>query len=505
MNVLWVEDFNGESDTTEETLREKVIIQYQLEDHVIIEYNNMKDALNYIKNNPFSFDIVLLDINLLDGSSVDDDLYQEIYKNYFCGVITKEFYRRYYKDSKGILLFQYLRESMKFSKNRIAFLSAYVPKDFSEEHTLLFPEIKDEGEGEENNINRVYQTFHEKIKAGLGVEPLAFPKPKLIETVSNRPSRGKPMNEQLEKAKSSVNEPARVAFRETLYKVNSTEYDVFRRNIIEMSLIILKAYEQSASTENPYFGKFLKIMEIPIFKTPTPDGQAGVDVFDEDYFESLLVKTKKLPLEMLGVQGVENGRKEEEDEVLRHYLRDLVFCADCFFNNFKDCPQVTLLDKGAVFVLKPFRNWLSHGGTGQKGENSDSVQHKQFIVPLFFRLVFDIPMIGKLLSEEDLERYEKFETILLETNVNPVKIDEFSNFLNKLYHVVEHTKQTEPKKGRNKNFPIASKPVTLYQEFLVKAYQTVPADVPADGTPEYKFLQYAYHQCKTLCREKSVL
>lgn len=398
MKYLWIEDFNGNEQANKGEMVKNIKEQYQLEADIVEIRNTFEDALKIMKVEPFAYDMVLLDINLIDSPDAKkDDNKDRLYKENFEGNITDVFYNNYYEDSRGILLFQYLREVVNIPRSRIAFLSAYVSK-----------------ESENNGDNPIviqFSKFAESVTKGLGVEPLAFPKVMEMETGDILSMmRAK---EKLKPQKLKVDEPARRKFLDTFSGPNTTDYTQFRRIIIEMSMILSENYTAVNNDGSKDIKKFVHIFESPIFTKKSPEGKKinaknpGVTVYNPEHFLNLLEKGQKLPFIL---------EKEESDQILTHYLRDLCECGEFFYSYTRGVKDKKVkCELHSARVIRKCRNLLAHASSGNNG--SLIREHKALIVVLFFRIVFNIDSMKKT----DPEKYKQLEKNFLDDYIDSMK------------------------------------------------------------------------------------
>ena len=123
MRFLWVEDFDS-GDGRSEALKARWLKYFRLGEPVIKE--NMRDALMYLEDREHfrAFDAVLLDIRFPAGG--DDRAAEQIYRDYFSQIITRELFFRYRDSGSGILLYLALVMRYGYNQERIAFISANV-------------------------------------------------------------------------------------------------------------------------------------------------------------------------------------------------------------------------------------------------------------------------------------------------------------------------------------------------------------------------------------------
>lgn len=123
MRFLWVEDFDS-GDGRSEALKARWLKYFRLGEPVIKE--NMRDALMYLEDREHfrTFDAVLLDIRFPAGG--DDRAAEQIYRDYFSKIITRELFFRYRDFGSGILLYLALVMRYGYNQERIAFISANV-------------------------------------------------------------------------------------------------------------------------------------------------------------------------------------------------------------------------------------------------------------------------------------------------------------------------------------------------------------------------------------------
>lgn len=403
---------------------------------------NFREALEYFKCHQNAFDLVLLDINLIDDTE-KEGIQQALYERYFqAAKIPEAFYNEYYENSKGILLFQYLREVLKISQDRIAFLSAYVPENFTKDHKLNFShqhldeddkeyeaDFEDEEEepsgnsGENSHLYRVYRKFHENyMMKCLGIEPLAFPKPNLTRRSGSviRKDRSGSEETSASKIQHAVNLEARAAFHATFSAPNTTRYTQFRRNIIEMAKILntvrSKTEGKDLQKKEPdlTLANFIQIYNKEYFKTKTSNG-VGIERYTLGNMANYLKLPSNLPFEY-----------EERVELLKNFLRELVACCDCLFNNFETKPQWNLsnFEKASINCLKTARNKFSHDGPGMIAPLNNQERSWQsemlldlvhFVVPLFFRVVYNLSFLPRTI--ENSEDYFQLEKALLHQEV----------------------------------------------------------------------------------------
>lgn len=396
MNYVWVEDFDGDNKSTEETLVARVKEEYKIVDDVEI-IRTFPEALEYFNAKTSKFDLVLLDINLLDsnGATIQDKLYQQ----YFKDKITRLFYDKYYEKSKGILLFQYLREVLKFPRERIAFLSAYVPDQFTKDYKLVFPEKK-----EAHDVKRIYQEFHETVMENLSVEPLAFPKPNLSEKnlspleIQEYMLEGLPLPE----IRNVVNEQARTAFIESFSRPNTTECTVFRRCAIGCAELLIDRLEQNKTPQN---NKFFAYMLTAMPKSSDYTWEHLVIVLNRMINSSISPTTPQ---------------KEDDCVIIVEYLRDWDIFSICeglppisTFGSLSDtsfdyvCTQnslwkelsyyrnnntYTMAQFIALSCCKHFRNWVTHT---KIMETENDVKLYTFLLLMSFRAYYATDKLDK--------------------------------------------------------------------------------------------------------------
>lgn len=411
MKILWVEDFNaGRAKSVSKPLY-KNYFGWNESDMILVE--SLGQALDHIRKNPNSFDLVLLDIDLQPSKEENRDT---LYKDYFDGVTTKTFFDKHLKENDGgLLLFLYLREHVNFPKNRIAFLSAYVgeqdPLDMTGTGVYDYDDEDDFfGSAEPSKENTPEETSE---KTGERKETL-----EIFELFD---SLGIPVTHLYQKPQGSDNENKRKKvnaekFNSHFIEGNKTDYILFRRRIMEMAQILMDTFceHDDPDATLPSNGvvpikKFVHILHKPDEKggelktffnitKSTKDIGKGTEVYNQDYFYSLLEKTMDLPLIV----------NSDAETTLLTYMRDMLFCADCFAipqrNSTED--KTPIFDLAAANVLAKARNGLSHGSAS---ENLDYVsgllELKSFLIPLFLRTVFNIDMI----SEEKRTIYLKRE------------------------------------------------------------------------------------------------
>lgn len=422
MKILWIEDFNGGNSSDSKSL---YLTYFKLNETDMIIKENFLEALEYIKNERDSFDLVLLDINLKPRYKEDGE---KLYDDFFKGITTKTFFDEHFsKDDGGVLLYLYLREYINFPKNRIAFLSAYVGEQdpLNLEGTGLY----DYGEDDDgflsgSNPERI-ETLEEEnfLKSVKSKESLKI--------FGEFESIGIPVMHLYRKPQSSTKIGERIPvnannFQDKFIKGNETDYILFRRNIMEMANILMETYsdfdepdKKWAKDDVPPLEKFVhirynktakvgnKVIVLKtFFNTSKPDKAIGIGTenYSSEYFYSLLEKTLELPL-------VPNT---DEERALLNYMRELLFCADCFNIPAKPEEQKNhFFDLAAANVLIKARHGLSHGSATLNSEYTDGLMElKSFLVPLFFRIVFKIDMI----PNENREKYLKLERKLLEAN-----------------------------------------------------------------------------------------
>lgn len=415
MKILWVEDFDGGK--SRQVSKPLYLDYFNLnESHMIIK-ENLRKALEYIRNEPNSFDLILLDIDLKPQFNENK---KGIYTAFFEGILTESFFDKHFTNNDGgILLYLYLRECVNFPKNKIAFLSAYVgdedpldrsgtgqynyvdEDDFLSQGKGKMKKISDLGGGATGNTKENTQIF--------GIfEELGTPVTHLYQ---------KPQSGTREGARKPVNAEN---FQKNFIQANETDYILFRRNVIEMSRLLMDTYVAVDDPDAPIetnvpspIEKFVHILyasdetgkRLPtFFSTAKADNNIGkgTDIYTPEYFYSLLEKTLDLPLDP----------KLDEDRILLSYMRELFFCADCFAipdpNN--DTDRTPAFDLAAANVLIKARHGLSHGSGALLGSYQQAMlELKNFLVPLFFRLVFKI----ELLSEENKAEYLELERNLL--------------------------------------------------------------------------------------------
>ncbi len=132
MRYLWVEDFDGDSESRNVS-RRLWESHFQLEGKISRIFGTLEEVLLFLEEptNWRYFDAVLIDIRFPVSAGIPED---EIYDTYFGSFLKKEQFLRYAKpvnndpssSSAGVLLFLALVHRYSYSQSRIAFISANV-------------------------------------------------------------------------------------------------------------------------------------------------------------------------------------------------------------------------------------------------------------------------------------------------------------------------------------------------------------------------------------------
>lgn len=384
MKILWIEDFNEGKSTS---LKSIVMDYYQLEENTIEIIETFDDALSAMKSPAFSYDLVLLDIKgIFSGKS--DKQYEEYFQNY----VSRAFYDEQMDSADtGILLYMYLREVKNYPKDRIAFLSAYLKSQQVGEVVAgqsYYGDEEDEDEAlppsysspiQSADTNKIMGAFDKFDASGIFIQHKFFKPPGTPDTATEIKQQEKNC----------------AVFHEKFLQPNMTEYVKFRRNVIEMASILQTTYRSREKNQDD-LNRFVRIrkevyltdqghisdtptrkVQNNLFNQKIPNSGTGRDVYQPDYFNDLLTLSLSLPLD--------SG--EQENEILLGYLKNLLLCADCFTPI--GTKGVSHFDLASAFLMKKARNSLSHGNGREDGANS-ILAMKEYIVPLFFRLIFDV-------------------------------------------------------------------------------------------------------------------
>lgn len=434
MKILWVEDFDGGS---YKEYKDDILEYYGIEQKDIIIKGKFSEALAYMNENPTPFDLVILDINIKRNLSENP---QELYHQYFKNSVSESFYKNQFEsEDVGILLFLYLRDVKNFPKEKIAFLSAFVSADEEESES--------DGDYYKNKF------FDDEVEAPVikeEVKKVSFNTPdtilKQFEEIGIKLHHKyrKPPSVIVSQKEIDLRERSRKNFLTNFINPNETDYVIFRRSIIEMADILMDTYEEmeipDIESNLAPIDSFVKIRncfdkegkEIKTFFNQTKESRLigkGTDIYPADYFFTLLEKTRDLPL------VPEAG----EEKALLSYLKELFFCADCF-----KIPQATdKTDKSPPFdlaganIIAKARNSLSHGNArNNHAFEQNLLEIKHFLVPLFFRIVFNIDMISESRRKNYLQIEKKL--ILQNTEIPFVEISEiYQATLKKFYSLLE--------------------------------------------------------------------
>lgn len=446
MKYLWIEDFDGDRYTRGEghPIRHRVEQFYQINTSDLLVCTSFHSGLEQIKKEPHSFDAVLLDINLKFSKDPEKNKMiqkvkrSQLYQQYFSDYITEEVFDHYYeKGANGILIYLYLREVACFPKNRIAFLSAFVERKEGG-NSLDYQHLLD-------SFQRLGIVFRHGYMKPDGIDCQENQGFSLMDGFSDCE-----MEEEIH--------PESQRFIQEFAKPNGGDYVDFRRNMIELAVILQEEREERGD-DLAYRRHFYSILRKPAFHLVGPSGK-GVDIYNQTYFDGLLSKICQLPL-------------EPQEDTISNFLGDLLFCGDCFseaeqsfspsskeffscrgqkkpvcpgkkqhqildqnrseFREGNACTYVgfcrfkeSIFDRASISTLKTMRNWLAHGGSG---ELEAQITLKSFVAPLFLRTVFDI----RSMSSERQKRYLEYEMKLL-GNSPQIKRKTLLNLVQKRYY-----------------------------------------------------------------------
>lgn len=404
MKCLWIEDFNGETCKSESytQLESTWISQMGLDKQNLIIKTNLFDALTFIKDNTAEFDCVLLDIRFPVNNGEQRDI--DVYKTFFEGTITVEYFNKNIDKATGLLAFNYLIYNVRFPINRIAFFSANIknksnyPKLITEIFTLNDVESMKENLykhsrrtdwtqdkiSEIDNLNSkdMVEYWIEKNVATID-EVKGASTDSIItynEAVGEFNKIGLNLKHGYSKTLDSIKNEK---FYDNFILPNKTTYVEVRRAIIEMSLI-LKPYLKSNK---------------PIISQNKPDNKYE-KFYDICYYGNLVDAMLLLPLEIRDDNLSNTKNPRLANKFIKKEIINIVSSLEAYTYDL-----FPFKDNIGFIILKFIRNWSSHSILK---ENSYTPEFLAFTIYIAYDFYFDV----NILNKNDKTKYNKYRKIL---------------------------------------------------------------------------------------------